>query len=73
MCIKHFASSPDFENNQKQTLFLVPSVVLALQQSMTLRANLPYSVGTACWNETQKSRVQLRRANVLVATTRCHP
>ena len=68
MCIKHFASSPDFANNQKQTLFLVPSVILALQQSMTLRANLPYSVATACWNETQKSRVQLRAANVLVAT-----
>lgn len=68
MCIKHFASSPEFVNHQKQTLFLVPSVVLALQQSMTLRANLPYSVGTACWNETQKSRVQLRQANVLVAT-----
>jgi primosomal protein N' len=34
-----------YDDKKKQTLFLVPSVALAIQQSMTLRANLPFSVG----------------------------
>jgi hypothetical protein len=32
----------------KQTWFLVPSVALAVQQSNTLRVNLPYKIATAC-------------------------
>lgn len=51
----------------KQTLFLVPSVALALQQSTTLQANLPHSVGLACYSVTAAA-VQLRSCNILVAT-----
>lgn len=34
--------------HKKQTWFLVPSVALAVQQSNTLRVNLPYSISTVC-------------------------
>jgi endoribonuclease Dicer len=55
----------------KQTLFLVPSVALAIQQSVTLRANLPnYSIQTACYEtaSTSIAREELAKANVVVAT-----
>ena len=67
LCIKHFAKA---FNQKKQTLFMVPSVALALQQSTALRANLPYSVETACFNvaHSAQSRVKLSRANIVVAT-----
>ena len=68
MCIKHF--SPAFKEG-KQTLFLVPSVALAIQQSITLRANLPsYSIQTACFatSNSETSRKALATANVIVAT-----
>lgn len=68
LCIRHF--SPDFDEG-KQTLFLVPSVALAIQQSATLRANLPgFSVQTACYasSNSDASRRALGKANVIVAT-----
>lgn len=68
LCIRHFAAPPGDVDLPKQTLFLVPSVALAVQQSTTLRANLPYSVAMACWNVAHQSRLLLRRANILVAT-----
>jgi ERCC4-related helicase/dsRNA-specific ribonuclease len=68
LCIRHFAAPPSDVDQPKQTLFLVPSVALAVQQSAALRANLPYSVAMACWNVAHQSRLLLRRANVLVAT-----
>jgi hypothetical protein len=55
----------------KQTLFMVPSVALAIQQSTTLRANLPgFSVQTACYasSNSEASRQALANANVIVAT-----
>lgn len=68
LCIRHFATPHGNVDQPKQTLFLVPSVALAVQQSTALRANLPYSVATACWNVAHQSRLLLRRANILVAT-----
>jgi primosomal protein N' len=68
LCIRHF--SPDFEQG-KQTVFLVPSVALAIQQSATLHANLPgFSVHTACYasSNSDASRRALGKANVIVAT-----
>jgi ERCC4-related helicase len=77
LLVQHYAA--DFAQQgqtRKQTLFLVPSVALALQQSTTLAANLPYSVGVACYSTTMQagasSGVQARRklkdCNILVAT-----
>ena len=54
-----------------KTIFLVPSVALALQHTTTLRANLPYTVATACYetsNNTDAYPVQLADADILVAT-----
>jgi hypothetical protein len=68
LCIRHF--SPDFDKG-RQTLFLVPSVALAIQQSTTLRANLPkYTIQTAYYasSNSEVSRRALAEANVLVAT-----
>jgi DEAD/DEAH box helicase len=67
MCIRHFASG--FEQG-KQTLFLVPSVALAVQQRQVLRANLPYKVGLACYATatTIKARQELQECNIMVAT-----
>jgi superfamily II DNA or RNA helicase len=68
MCIRHFSSSFD---EGKQTLFLVPSVALAIQQSITLRANLPkYDVRTACYTSTNSdsARESLSKCHVIVAT-----
>jgi ERCC4-related helicase len=79
LLVQHYAA--DFRNegqhqHQKQTLFLVPSVALALQQSTTLAANLPYSVGVACYSTTMtagatsgvQARQKLKEVNILVAT-----
>lgn len=67
MLIRHFAAA--FEKG-KQTLFLVPSVALAIQQSTVLRSNLPYSVQVACYatSSTAKARKALQEANIIVAT-----
>ena len=68
LCIRHF--SPSFQEG-KQTLFLVPSVALAVQQSTTLKANLPaYSIQTACYANanSEASREALAKCNVIVAT-----
>jgi dsRNA-specific ribonuclease/ERCC4-related helicase len=73
LCIRHFveqqklSQEPSLTLHPKQVLFLVPSVALALQQTRTLRANLPYTVATACWNLTS-TRQRLREADILVAT-----
>lgn len=55
---------------KKQTLFLVPSVALAIQQTVTLRANLPFSVETACYDTSnaEEYRDRMYNANILVAT-----
>lgn len=58
-------------NERKQTLFLVPSVALAIQQSLTLRANLPnLCVETACYASasSKRARASLGRCDVIVAT-----
>jgi dsRNA-specific ribonuclease/superfamily II DNA or RNA helicase len=72
LCITHFLENGATEglapNKRKKALFLVPSVALALQQTTTLRANLPYTVETACWNCAKVDRVALSEADVLVAT-----
>ncbi|CAB9506327.1 Dicer-like protein 1 [Seminavis robusta] len=67
MCIRHFASA--FKKG-KQTLFLVPSVALAIQQSQVLRSNLPYKVRVACYatSTTVKARRELQECNIIVAT-----
>lgn len=64
---------PDNTNNKKkQTVFLVPSVALALQQTSVLKSNLPrrFKVGTACSKTfaSESQRVPLSRCHVLVAT-----
>ena len=61
----------DKRNTKKQTLFLVPSVALAIQQSLTLRANLPHlKVETACYASasSKRTRATLGRCDVIVAT-----
>jgi len=58
------------KGRRKQTLFLVPSIALAIQHTATLRANLPYVVATAC-NQLARStraREELLKANIIVAT-----
>jgi hypothetical protein len=54
----------------KQTVFLVPSVALAVQQSATLRSNLPYRVGKAHAStvKSEDARRELAQCDVLVAT-----
>jgi superfamily II DNA or RNA helicase/dsRNA-specific ribonuclease len=67
LVIRHFAAA--FEEG-KQTLFIVPSVALAIQQTTTLQANLPYTVATACRTSTnaEPARRKLADANIIVAT-----
>jgi ERCC4-related helicase len=68
LCIRHHSSS--FQEG-KQTLFLVPSDELAIQQSATLRANLPnFSTQAACYDSsnTNGARESLAKANIMVAT-----
>jgi ERCC4-related helicase len=67
LLIKEFA--PSFDRG-KQTMFLVPSVALAIQQEAVLRASLPFTVGSvhgAAVFSTEKV-VALSKCNVLVAT-----
>lgn len=45
LLIRHYSKA--YEEG-KQTLFLVPSIALAVQHTTTLRANLPFKVATAC-------------------------
>jgi ERCC4-related helicase len=69
LLVQHYAA--DFLlSKPKQTLFLVPSVALALQQSTTLAANLPYTVGLACYSVTTSvaARQKLKDCHILVAT-----
>jgi len=68
LCIRHFAK-PAYDQG-KQTLFLVPSIALAVQHTTTLMANLPYSVATACNTSTKSKqmRQKLADANIVVAT-----
>ena len=67
LCIRHFA---DAFTEGKQTLFVVPSVPLAIQQTSTIQANLPYTIGTACLavSHSDKARIALSKSNILVAT-----
>ena len=67
LVIRHFAGAFD---EGKQALFLVPSVALAVQQTTTLQANLPYKVATACRTTTnaEPARQRLAEANIIVAT-----
>lgn len=56
---------------KKQTLFLVPSVALAIQQDLTLRANLPHlNVERACDANanSKKKRATLSKCDLIVAT-----
>ncbi|KAL7572338.1 hypothetical protein ACA910_021553 [Epithemia clementina (nom. ined.)] len=55
---------------RKQVVFLVPSVALVLQQTSTLKANLPLTIGTAfrATVNSESSRQQLARCDLLVAT-----
>jgi hypothetical protein len=61
---------PSLKRTGKQTLFLVPSIALAIQHTATLRANLPFTVGTACNQMVRSSRArcELYRMNIIVAT-----
>lgn len=67
LTIQHFA--PAFDQG-KQTLFMVPSVPLCIQQSTTLQANLPYKIKVACINvsHSESTRKELAEANIIVAT-----
>lgn len=67
LCIDHFSKS--YEEG-KQTLFMVPSVPLAIQQTTTLQANLPFTIQTACINvsNSEDARRALAEANIIVAT-----
>jgi hypothetical protein len=59
------------EEAKKQTLFMVPSVALAIQQSLTLSANLPHlHVETACYTSasSKRARTLLSKCDVIVAT-----
>jgi hypothetical protein len=62
--------APMHPKRSKQTLFLVPSIALAVQHTATLRANLPYKVATACNQlvRSTRARDELQRANIIVAT-----
>jgi hypothetical protein len=74
LCIKekkNFSNQSENSTNKKQTLFLVPSVALAIQQSITLRSNLPgFRVETACYStsSSRKSRKALASCDIIVAT-----
>lgn len=53
----------------KQTVFLVPSVVLAIQQGQTLKNNLPYSTGvTYGTRANEESIATLKSCNIVVST-----
>lgn len=65
------AENKSLDGEKKQTLFLVPSVALAIQQSLTLRANLPHlNVQTAFYanSSSKRRRATLSKCDVIVAT-----
>jgi len=66
MTIRHFRD----KNPRKQTWFLVPSEVLAIQQAEALKVNLPYSIGIAvnAAISSNTARHELSRVDILVAT-----
>lgn len=71
LLIQHLAA--DLEQpwpDSKQTVFVVPSVPLALQQTTVLRANLALSVATACSDKvkTEAARKKIAQSQVIVAT-----
>ena len=63
---------PNETTKKKQTkiVFLVPSVALVLQQTATMKANLPLLIGTAyrATVNSERSRKQLAKCDMLVAT-----
>ena len=64
-------STPQKEKQKKnQVVFLVPSVALVLQQTSTLKANIPLTIGTAfsATVNSESSRKQLAQCELLVAT-----
>ena len=67
LLIKEYAAA--FKQG-KQALFLVPSVALAVQQSISIVANLPYTVGKAyaATTHSEEAREKLSKCNILVAT-----
>lgn len=67
LLIRHFSHMFEYG---KQTIFLVPSVALATQHTITLEANLPYTVATANHNSMRNevARDSFAKANILVAT-----
>jgi ATP-dependent helicase YprA (DUF1998 family) len=74
LCIKEGLTSErnkDKNSDNKQTLFLVPSVALAIQQSLTLRANLPnFRIETACYAtaSSKGARDSLAECDIIVGT-----
>lgn len=67
--IKHFAVK-DFGDGGFQTMFLVPSVAFAIQQTTTLLANLDNTVGMASPRTVkgERHRKALAQCNIIVAT-----
>ncbi|KAG7344127.1 RNA helicase ERCC4-like protein [Nitzschia inconspicua] len=68
MCIKEIRAT---DQEHKQTLFLVPSVALAIQHSLTLQANLPnYKIESAYCEKSgsQNSKKRLMNCDIIVAT-----
>lgn len=70
LCIKHFTEIAAQTNKHTQTLFLVPSIALAVQHTTTLQANLPYKVSTACHTSAKsvQARTDLKNSDIIVAT-----
>ncbi|KAL3918160.1 MAG: hypothetical protein SGILL_004371, partial [Bacillariaceae sp.] len=67
-CIKEKHSA---SKGTKKSLFVVPSVALAIQHTFTLRSNLPhFKVETACYTTTSSKRARERfsKCDVLCAT-----
>lgn len=59
------------KGKKKKTLFVVPSVALAIQQSFTLRSNLPnFRIETACYAtaSSKRAREKFADCDVLCAT-----
>jgi hypothetical protein len=68
MCIKEKRAA---DKKRKQTLFLVPSVALAIQHGLTLQSNLPnFKIETAYYarSGSQNTRSSLVDCDVIVAT-----
>jgi hypothetical protein len=68
MCIKEIRAA---DKDKKQTLFLVPSVALAIQHGFTLQSNLPnFKIETAYYarSGSQNTRASLVDCDVIVAT-----